>query len=113
MAIGDKVRIGFGSGVEVSYEGNVAVYQLKRDYRGAVEFDAMGYVTPVLAGGVRSGTTGVVKDVAAKADRRLLKGLQETATSLGNSEMQLIPISCDAYGDQVAWIAAEHVRIIG
>lgn len=113
MAIGDKVRIGFGSGVEVNYEGNVAVYDLKRNHHGAVEFDAVGNVTPILIGGVRSGTTGTIKDVSVKADKRFLKGLQESSTSLGTSDMQLVPISCDAYGDRVAWVAAEHIRIIG
>lgn len=113
MAIGDRVRIGFGSGIEVNYEGNVAVYDLRRDHNGAVVFDSFGYATPMLIGGIKSGSTGVVIDQPTKADRRLLKGLQETATSLGTEPVMLIPVTCSAYGDRPGWVAAEHVRIIG
>jgi hypothetical protein len=109
MAIGDRVRVSYGTiGV---HDENVPVYDLQRDATGSVMFDVKKSASPKVVGAVKGGSTGMIVDVPVQVLKALLKQGSEGAASLGAEYVFVFPVKFDRYG--TAWVPQDHVHVVG
>lgn len=111
MAIGDFVKIGFGSSVHGVSTDNVPVFELEKDSLGKVRFDINGcaYVRPI--GGVKGGLVGKIVGDPIKVQRSQVEKLNETTKNFGGTDtVVLFPVFFEYY-QKTAFIHQSHMHL--
>lgn len=109
---GDRVQI-LSSLMFETKDEILHVYSLVNNPDGSPQMTFEGYNVVKSAGGVKSGTTGVVTGEPIKVNRLQLHHAQnQSATIGGNDYAFMVPVFLDAY-QQTGWFPTDHVRIVG
>lgn len=109
MAVGDTVRVGYGT-IDTA-DVNVPVYNVSTDQAGNIIFDSLGGATPRVVGGVKGGSTGTIVGNPVKVSKAQLKGYSEGAAAMGMELVLLYPVEFTFY-KQVAWVSQDHMHIV-
>lgn len=112
MALGDHVKIGFGSTVHGIAPDNVPVYELEKDTAGNVRFDINGCAFPRPVGGVKGGSKATIAGDPIKVQRGYVERMNESTKSFGGSDfVMLFPVYFEHY-QKTAFVQQNHMHLI-
>lgn len=112
MAIGDIVKVGFGSMVHgISTVDNIPAFNLDKDPSGAVKADPDGCVYPRAVGGIKGGSIGKIVGEPVKVIRSFVDRQQDRPKALAADIVLLYPVFFDHY-QQSAYINQDHIHVI-
>jgi len=110
MAVGDRVRVGFGT-IDISKD-NVPIYQLETyQHNNQIMVDPMGAATPKVVGAVKGGSYGLIVGGPIKVIKSLLRGMSAGAAAMGLEHVLMFPVEFEYY-KQVAWVPQDHMHVV-
>lgn len=111
MAVGDIVKIGFGSAIHGIAPDNVPVYDLEKDAGGNIRFDLNDCAFPRPVGGVKGGTDGKITGMPIKVQRAYVERMSGNVKPLGGVDyILLFPVHFLQY-QRDAYVQQDHVHL--
>jgi hypothetical protein len=112
MAINDRIIVGDGYSFKEN-GSSVMVYIPKLDQFGQPIVTPDGATVVAAAGGVKVGSTGVVKGPPINVHRSYVHSAMEQGPSYGGKDfVQLVPIFFERY-QNTAYVLVDNIRIFG
>ena len=112
MAIGDSVRVGFGSAIHGVSGDTVPVYELESDAQGHVRFDINGCAFPRPVGGVKGGSIAKIAGEPVRVQRSYVEKMSSSVKGHGGLDyVMLFPVLFEYY-QKTAFVHQDHVHLV-